>query len=355
MVFLDKCCISQKDPVAKKYGISKLADYLRVSNKLLILWSPDYLDRFWCVYELAVFLQKHDEKDVVLVNLNHIKLCVSLMLLQLLIILTLCLQLYYKSLQNVYIGYLLGLVTSLLIGREAFTCSKEWHKFCSRVGRFNVREAKCTSSADYYKLEQLITDMYGSETKFAAVVRCLWLGGGKEKRFPTWLFSGASLRIMCAPYIPLIVACAVDSIISTTIGLTSPMVPTYSQSEAPWGPPSRTLAILWASRLSIFPIMMMCLRAPFMLLVGHELATRWGSQEVGEWRLVVAFAMCFGAYNLLTQLVCGLRMFHHPLSTATLKGFMDEALLWVSGFVALTVVSFLLRRSYAYQLPKDLS
>ncbi|KAF4681598.1 hypothetical protein FOZ60_011918 [Perkinsus olseni] len=160
MVFLDICCIPQKDPVAKLYGISKLAEYLRVSDKLLILWSPDYLDRLWCVYELAVFLRTHDEKDVVLVNLNHIKLCVSLMLLQFFSILTLCLQLYYKSTQIVYIGYLLGMVTSLLIGREAFTCSKEWQKFCSRVKRFNVREARCTSLADYYTLKQLITDMW---------------------------------------------------------------------------------------------------------------------------------------------------------------------------------------------------
>ncbi|KAF4718228.1 hypothetical protein FOZ62_012934, partial [Perkinsus olseni] len=228
MVFLDICCIPQKDPVAKLYGISKLAEYLRVSDKLLILWSPDYLDRLWCVYELAVFLRTHDEKDVVLVNLNHIKLCVSLMLLQFFSILTLCLQLYYKSTQNVYIGYLLGMVTSLLIGREAFTCSKEWQKFCSRVKRFNVREARCTSLADYYTLKQLISDMYGSEANFAAVVRCLWLGGGEAKSIPTWLFSGASLRMMCAPYIPLIVACTAYSITSITTRLVVPLVFIFS-------------------------------------------------------------------------------------------------------------------------------
>ncbi|KAF4754343.1 hypothetical protein FOZ62_025848, partial [Perkinsus olseni] len=232
MVFLDICCIPQKDPVAKLYGISKLAEYLRASDKLLILWSPDYLDRLWCVYELAVFLRTHDKKDVVLVNLNHIKLCVSLMFLQLFSILTLCLQLHYESTHNPYIGYLLGLVTSILIGREAFTCSKEWRKFCSRVRRFSVREAKCTSLADYYTLKQLITDMYRSEAEFAAVVRCLWLGGGKAKSFPTWLFSWASLRIMCAPYIPLIVACAVDYIVCIATEESFPMVPTYSQSQA---------------------------------------------------------------------------------------------------------------------------
>ncbi|KAF4654223.1 mRNA-capping enzyme subunit beta [Perkinsus olseni] len=247
MVFLDICCIPQKDPAAKLYGISKLAEYLRVSDKLLILWSPDYLDRLWCVYELAVFLRTHDEKDVVLVNLNHIKLCVSSMLLQFFSILTLCLQLYYKSTQNVYIGYLMGMVTSLLIGREAFACSKEWQKFCSRVRRFNVREAECTSLADYDNLKQLITDMYGSEANFAAVVKCLWLGGGKAKSFPTWLFSGASLRIMCAPSIPLIVACAVDYIVCIATEESFPMVPTYSQSHASPVPATAIVATQEAS------------------------------------------------------------------------------------------------------------
>ncbi|KAF4740853.1 hypothetical protein FOZ62_003823, partial [Perkinsus olseni] len=51
-------------------------------DKLLILWSPAYLDRLWCVYELAVFLRTHDKEDVIVVNLDHLKLCVTLMLTQ---------------------------------------------------------------------------------------------------------------------------------------------------------------------------------------------------------------------------------------------------------------------------------
>ncbi|KAF4693322.1 hypothetical protein FOZ60_011302 [Perkinsus olseni] len=91
IVFLDKCCIPQNDPIAKAYGISRLADYLRVSNKLLILWSPDYLERLWCVYELAVFLRFHKKEEVILVNLNHLELCMSLMIVQSFSIVTLLL------------------------------------------------------------------------------------------------------------------------------------------------------------------------------------------------------------------------------------------------------------------------
>ncbi|KAF4697327.1 hypothetical protein FOZ63_012963, partial [Perkinsus olseni] len=175
MVFLDKCCIPQKDPVAKSYGISRLADYLHASDKLLILWSPDYLDRLWCVYELAVFLQTHDEDDVVLLNLDHLKLCVSLMFLQFLsIVVAILTEAYYVDVG--YILYVFLLASGLLTDYEAYRCSEEWQKFCSEVKSFTLRKAKCSSLADYPILKQLIVDMYGSETRFEAAVRALWLG-----------------------------------------------------------------------------------------------------------------------------------------------------------------------------------
>ncbi|KAF4695742.1 hypothetical protein FOZ63_008149, partial [Perkinsus olseni] len=109
-----------------------------------------------------------------------------------------------------YTLQLLGLATSLLIDQGVFDCGEEWQKFCSRVKRFNIRKAKCSSLADYSYLKQLVTDMYGSEAEFAAVVRGLWLGKDEEKHHPSWLFSRAALRILCASYIPLVVSRIAD-------------------------------------------------------------------------------------------------------------------------------------------------
>ncbi|KAF4724572.1 hypothetical protein FOZ62_001863, partial [Perkinsus olseni] len=169
MVFLDKCCIPQNDPVAKSYGISRLADYLRVSNKLLILWSPDYLDRLWCVYELAVFLRTHKKEDVILVNVNHIKLCVWLMLLQWFGILIQRLEVYlFGSVEpSMLSGYALALASAFSIGLGAFRCAEDWQRSYSRVKSFSVHRSKCTSVADYHTLKQHITGMYGSEARFA--------------------------------------------------------------------------------------------------------------------------------------------------------------------------------------------
>ncbi|KAF4663466.1 hypothetical protein FOZ61_001629 [Perkinsus olseni] len=351
IVFLDKCCIQQKDPTAKSYGISRLAEYLCASDKLLILWSPDYLDRLWCVYELAVFLRTHDKEDVIVVNLDHLKLCVTLMLTQFMSILILDLAEEYISSTNLHhIGCVLGLATSLFIGHGAFACNEEWQSFCSSVKCFRVRKAKCSSTADYSRLKKLITDMCGSEAEFEAVVKGLCLGQGKNKHVPTWLFSRALLRLMLAPHIPFFVA-RTFSLSAIIRGESTPTVKLYDPDEAPEPLPSIALAAFWYLRLSTIPILMMSFRTPLMLLVGHKLAISWIFKKMGRWYLGITFAITFGAYNCLTQVVCGLHLFYHPIHRAPISGWINEGSLWITGIGAAALIFSLLRRSYPYELP----
>eukprot|EP00400_MALV-I_sp_L67-5_P000182 gene182-158_t len=53
--FLDKCCIHQTDDKLRSVGIYNLANFIRVSDKFLVLWSPEYFERLWCVYEMGSF------------------------------------------------------------------------------------------------------------------------------------------------------------------------------------------------------------------------------------------------------------------------------------------------------------
>ncbi|KAF4671810.1 hypothetical protein FOL47_001183 [Perkinsus chesapeaki] len=57
MVFFDRCCIDQVDPIRKVAGIKSIGAYLNKCDSFLVLWSDDYFQRLWCVFELACFLK----------------------------------------------------------------------------------------------------------------------------------------------------------------------------------------------------------------------------------------------------------------------------------------------------------
>lgn len=61
LCFLDKMCINQSNEADKSAAILCLSGFLKRTRRLVILWSPRYLTRLWCVYEIASWL--HLEKD----------------------------------------------------------------------------------------------------------------------------------------------------------------------------------------------------------------------------------------------------------------------------------------------------
>jgi hypothetical protein len=57
MIFLDKACINQTDPVLKEIGIKNIGGFLRQSNSMLVTWGSDYFSRLWCCYELSLYIK----------------------------------------------------------------------------------------------------------------------------------------------------------------------------------------------------------------------------------------------------------------------------------------------------------
>lgn len=68
-VFLDKVCINQVDAEAKSKGIAGLAAFISKCDKFLVVYSDEYLQKLWTVYELATCLTLHPRNRVVVIPL----------------------------------------------------------------------------------------------------------------------------------------------------------------------------------------------------------------------------------------------------------------------------------------------
>lgn len=67
-IFLDRCCIFQRDPGRKLLGIQSLAAFLAKSDSLVVLYSDFYMRKMWTVYEFATFLALHDHPQIIVVH-----------------------------------------------------------------------------------------------------------------------------------------------------------------------------------------------------------------------------------------------------------------------------------------------
>ncbi|CAE7259329.1 unnamed protein product [Symbiodinium natans] len=57
MAFLDKLCVAQHDEELKQKGIKGIAAFLLSSRQLMVLLTPRYFTRLWCVLEIATFMK----------------------------------------------------------------------------------------------------------------------------------------------------------------------------------------------------------------------------------------------------------------------------------------------------------
>ncbi|CAJ1374080.1 unnamed protein product [Effrenium voratum] len=64
--FLDVVSIHQTDSALMERGIYGLGGFLKVAKELRVLWSPPYLSRLWCVFELAAYRTANPKGKIVL-------------------------------------------------------------------------------------------------------------------------------------------------------------------------------------------------------------------------------------------------------------------------------------------------
>lgn len=55
--FLDKFCVHQTDLELKHAGVSSFAAFVSMSDCVLLLWSPTYFKRLWCMLEISALVK----------------------------------------------------------------------------------------------------------------------------------------------------------------------------------------------------------------------------------------------------------------------------------------------------------
>ena len=68
-LWFDKACVHQTEPCLNQAGIALFQYYLEKAKELWILFTPEYLTRVWCIYELATWLKTKPKSPVFIVPL----------------------------------------------------------------------------------------------------------------------------------------------------------------------------------------------------------------------------------------------------------------------------------------------
>jgi len=151
LVFLDMLCINQEDEGLKGEAMISMGAILKSSASMLVLWDPSWVQRFWCVFELASFL--HSQKYGATTS-KHLSIRPNLMgpvlltgkagLIALLGLWPICLEVFGRSIMVMVLTISTGLLPCFLclahIGRT-FCCSLDTLQ--QQLAKFRVKDAKC--------------------------------------------------------------------------------------------------------------------------------------------------------------------------------------------------------------------
>ncbi|CAE7544015.1 unnamed protein product [Symbiodinium natans] len=170
--FLDVVSINQSDPDLMERGIYGLGGFLSISNELRVLWSPPYLSRLWCVFELAAYRKANPSGPVCVKPLFVERQACLLMLGSYAGAGIFCVVFAVRLGLRFSLPVTMLTVTPLLFivhGNRMFM--REKHELIASLQNFEVEAAECRLQSDREFVLSAIAAWYGSEEAFTEYVR----------------------------------------------------------------------------------------------------------------------------------------------------------------------------------------
>lgn len=170
--FLDVVSIHQTDSALMERGIYGLGGFLKVAKELRVLWSPPYLSRLWCVFELAAYRTANPSGKITLNPLFIESVCTIMFIGSLLG--SFCFQYFMlrkmgQTMMNSAYGMgTLPLLFAIHVLRREVRLR---HLLATGLKEFELSNAECRNDFDREFIYSGIIQWYGSKEAFTRYVR----------------------------------------------------------------------------------------------------------------------------------------------------------------------------------------
>mmetsp|Transcript_25166 Transcript_25166/g.58350 ORF Transcript_25166/g.58350 Transcript_25166/m.58350 type:complete len:483 (+) Transcript_25166:2-1450(+) len=177
--FLDLVSIHQSDPELSERGIYGLGGFLRSSKELHVLWSPEYLSRLWCVFELAAFRKANPFGAIRLKPIFRERQIVWLLVGSYFAAFSFYLPFWLSYWMGEDLTKSLGApaIRMLVVSPIFFVFHanrkymREKHQLIAALGSFELKNAECRLEEDREFVLSAIAAWYGSSEAFVEYVR----------------------------------------------------------------------------------------------------------------------------------------------------------------------------------------
>ncbi|CAE7622848.1 amt-3 [Symbiodinium sp. CCMP2592] len=168
--FVDVACIHQADQALMQRGVQGIGGFLAVTRELRVLWSPPYLSRLWCIFELAAFRKANPEGKITLKPLfvEMAVLCIWVVLFGM----NICFFIARSGRNGANIAaYTLAIVPfppAVYVLRKNYLAKK---KLLVDMEEFDLNRVSCYNESDREFIHSAISDWYGSAQAFTRFVQ----------------------------------------------------------------------------------------------------------------------------------------------------------------------------------------
>ena len=212
-VWLDYVCIHQSDAQLRQRGLLSLGANIKNTKTMLVLWDETWVERLWCIFEMAAFLKSHGEEAKSHLVILPTFLCpfwlVHLTILSVVILLMVALP--FSPLLFAGLGFAAAVVTEMLI----FDFYSKLDVLDARLRQFSLTNATCTCCStghtdregkvihcDRKIIIQCLCQWFGSEAASEANISSTVADSLRDKlsRFPFqyWMFLSLTVPLVWA-------------------------------------------------------------------------------------------------------------------------------------------------------------